>query len=151
MLTYDLKKRRGLPLYEALYRCIREDILSGKLPAGVKLPSKRTLSSHLKVSKITVENAYGQLLQEGYLLSKEKVGYFVAEVEKPAPAPVFSGKTPEARTCAVDLTSNGSADFPFSVWSRLQRTVMLDLGEKLLLPLPNQGTVSYTHLRAHET
>ena len=52
MLTYDLKKRRGLPLYEALYRCIREDILSGKLPAGVKLPSKRTLSSHLKVSKI---------------------------------------------------------------------------------------------------
>lgn len=139
MLTYDLKKRRGLPLYEALYRCIREDILSGKLPAGVKLPSKRTLSSHLKVSKITVENAYGQLLQEGYLLSKEKVGYFVAEVEKPAQAPVFSGKTPEAQTCAVDLTSNGSADFPFSVWSRLQRTVMLDLGEKLLLPLPNQG------------
>ena len=29
MLTYELKKQPGLPLYEALYRCIREDILSG--------------------------------------------------------------------------------------------------------------------------
>ena len=39
----------------------------------------------------------------------------------------------------IDLTANGSAHFPFSVWSRLQREVMLDLGEALLLPLHNQG------------
>ena len=31
MLTYQLKKQPGLPLYEALYRCIRSDILSGRL------------------------------------------------------------------------------------------------------------------------
>ena len=31
MLTYELKKAPGVPLYEALYRCIRADILSGKL------------------------------------------------------------------------------------------------------------------------
>ena len=37
MLTYELKKSPGVPLYEALYRCIRGDILSGKLPAGVSL------------------------------------------------------------------------------------------------------------------
>jgi len=37
------------------------------------------------------------------------------------------------------LTRNGSALFPFSTWSRLQRAVMLDYGEKLLLPLPNRG------------
>ena len=29
MLTYELKKSPGVPLYEALYRCIRGDILSG--------------------------------------------------------------------------------------------------------------------------
>jgi GntR family transcriptional regulator/MocR family aminotransferase len=34
MLTYELEKSSGVPLYEALYRCIREDILSGKLAAG---------------------------------------------------------------------------------------------------------------------
>lgn len=139
MLTYELKKQPGLPLYEALYRCIREDILSGKLPAGTKLPSKRALSSHLKVSKITVENAYGQLLQEGYLVSREKVGYFVEDTEHPAPIPEVAPATLPAPSPYLDLTANGSADFPFSVWMRLQRQVMLDLGETLLLPLHKQG------------
>ena len=41
MLTYELKKQPGVPLYEALYRNIREDILSGRLAPGQKLPSKR--------------------------------------------------------------------------------------------------------------
>ena len=45
MLTYELKKSPGVPLYEALYRCIRDDILSGKLPSGEKLPSKRMMMS----------------------------------------------------------------------------------------------------------
>ena len=62
MLTYELKKAPGVPLYEALYRSIRGDILSGKLQPGQKLPSKRALSANLKVSKITVEGAYTQLL-----------------------------------------------------------------------------------------
>ena len=65
MLTYELKKAPGLPLYEALCRCIREDILSGKLPSGTKLPSKRALAAHLEVSKVTVEGAYAQLLAVG--------------------------------------------------------------------------------------
>ena len=74
MLTYELKKSPGVPLYEALYRCIREDILSGGLPAGEKLPSKRALAQNLEVSKITVETAYNQLLAEGFIRSQEKVG-----------------------------------------------------------------------------
>ena len=57
MLTYELKKAPGVPLYEALYRCIREDILTGRLPSGQKLPSKRALAAHLEVSTITVETA----------------------------------------------------------------------------------------------
>ena len=54
MLTYELKKQPGVPLYESLYRCIRADILSGVLPAGYRLPSKRALAQNLEVSKITV-------------------------------------------------------------------------------------------------
>ena len=34
MLTYELKKAPGVPLYEALYRCIRQDILTGGLQPG---------------------------------------------------------------------------------------------------------------------
>ena len=140
MLTYELKKAPGVPLYEALYRCIRQDILSGNLRAGDKLPSKRALSANLEVSKITVEGAYGQLLAEGYIRSVEKVGYFVEEVDAPASAsPVLPALAPDAGEEIIDLTANGTVHFPFSVWSRLQREVMLDLGEKLLLPIHNQG------------
>ena len=141
MLTYELKKSPGVPLYEALYRCIREDILSGRLHPGDKLPSKRALAQNLEVSKITVEAAYNQLLSEGYILSKEKIGYFVEAVEhrrmkpeNPRPEP-----SPSAREYLLDLTSNATEQFPFSVWARLQREVMLDYGEKLLSPLPNRG------------
>ena len=141
MLTYELKKSPGVPLYEALYRCIRGDILSGSLPAGTKLPSKRALAQNLEVSKITVEAAYNQLLSEGYICSREKVGYFVEKVQRHAqsqPAEIPSNPTADHKYL-LDLTSNGTEHFPFSVWSRLQREVMLDYGEKLLLPLPNQG------------
>ena len=140
MLTYELKKSPGVPLYEALYRAIREDILTGVLAAGEKLPSKRALAENLEVSKITVETAYNQLLAEGYIVSREKIGYFVEDIphrHTASPARVV----PEEvwAPALVDLTANGSGRFPFSAWSRLQREVMLDYGEKLLLPMPNRG------------
>ena len=139
MLTYELKKAPGVPLYEALYRCIRRDILSGKLAAGEKLPSKRALAAHLEVSKITVEAAYNQLLAEGYIRSQEKVGYFAENLQKlPSPAPIPEAAAQHAEDL-IDLTGDSPSHFPFSVWSRLQREVMLDLGEGLLLPLHKQG------------
>ena len=57
MLTYSLPLP-GKNLSQSLYQCIREDILSGRLAAGEKLPSKRALAEHLQISKTTVENAY---------------------------------------------------------------------------------------------
>ena len=140
MLTYELKKSPGVPLYEALYRCIRGDILSGALRPGEKLPSKRALAENLEVSKITVEAAYSQLLSEGYICSREKVGYFVETVERRNPVPAAPALRPkEDAACLLDLTANGTEQFPFSVWSRLHREVMLDFGEALLAPLPNRG------------
>ena len=49
----------------------------------------------------------------------------------------------------VDLTGSYPEKFPFSVWSRLQREVMLDYGEQLLLPLQNQGTALLRTAIAH--
>ena len=137
MLTYELKKAPGVPLYEALYRCIRADILSGKLAPDTKLPSKRALAEHLEISKITVETAYGQLLEEGYIRSAQKVGYFVEPILQKTAAPA----APTYRETPGEDTGAGPEKFPFSVWSRLQREVMLDYGEKLLLPLHNQGSL----------
>ena len=140
MLTYELKKSPGVPLYEALYRCIRADILSGALKTGEKLPSKRALAQNLEVSKITVEGAYGQLLAEGYIVSREKIGYFVEDIpHRHTASPVKPVPKETPAPALVDLTANGSGRFPFSAWSRLQREIMLDYGEKLLLPMPNRG------------
>ena len=144
MLTYELKKSPGVPLYEALYRCIRGDILSGKLAPGEKLPSKRALAQNLEVSKITVEGAYNQLLAEGYIRSAEKIGYFVEEIHGVRPAVHPAPTQEEMDDLPVDLTGSYPEKFPFSVWSRLQREVMLDYGDRLLAHLPPQG---YPELR----
>ena len=150
MLTYELKKTPGVPLYEALYRCIRRDILSGALAPGQKLPSKRALAENLEVSKITVEAAYNQLLSEGYISSREKVGYFVEAAERPAPAAAPAEQSePVPHDPVLDLTGSGTVHFPFSVWTRLQREVILDYGEKLLLPLPNQGILELRQAISH--
>lgn len=143
MLTYELKKAPGVPLYEALYRCLRRDIQAGVLPPGSKLPSKRALAQHLEVSKITVETAYGQLLSEGYVFAREKVGYFVEAGAHPVP-PLLPTELPEEHPAppVLNLIANSPAHFPFSVWSKLQREVMLDLGEKLLRPMEQQGCLA---------
>ena len=141
MRTYTLKKQPGLPLYEALYRAIREDILTGTLLPGEKLPSKRALASNLEVGTTTVEAAYAQLLEEGYISSRERSGFFVEAVEpqkKARPVQPVTESEPLPRQGA-DLTGNGTGQFPFSVWIRLQREVILDYGERLLLPVDSRG------------
>lgn len=137
--TYSLSHAAGRPLYEQLYEAVKADILSGSLAGGEKLPSKRALAEHLNVSKITVETAYGQLLAEGYITSRERAGYYVEQIlltpqppvqpEPPAPEP----ERPEPpRSASAEL-------FPFSVWARLMRGVILDKYQNLLQPVPNAG------------
>ena len=57
MLTYSFDNIKSQHLYQHLYESIRQDILSGVLKAGEKLPSKRTFAKHLGISTITIENA----------------------------------------------------------------------------------------------
>lgn len=87
MLTPVLDPSLGRPLYEQLYLQLRRDIESGSLIAGEKLPSKRALSAHLKVSVVTVEGAYGQLLAEGYIRSEPKRGFLSRLWRSPHPQP----------------------------------------------------------------
>ncbi len=71
MITYSFENIRSEFLYEHLYRCLREDIQCGKLRPGERLPSKRTFAIHLGISTVTVENAYSQLLTEGYIFPSQ--------------------------------------------------------------------------------
>ena len=131
MITPVLDPNLDAPLYEQLYRQIRRDIESGALPAGEKLPSKRALSAHLKVSVVTVEGAYGQLLAEGYLRSEPKRGFFVADVEPAAPAPAAPrrpevGEEHPAAAPRYDFATNAvdAVHFPFATWAKLMRQVL---------------------------
>ena len=80
MRSYDLSKRGDLPLYEYLYRCIRDDITAGAIGAKDRLPSRRALAERLGVSVVTVEGAYRQLVAEGYVEARPRSGFFVASL-----------------------------------------------------------------------
>ncbi len=80
MLSYDIIEHGDTPLYEQLYQHIRHDIAHGAIAPGEKLPSKRALAKHLGVSVITVEGAYNQLVAEGYVVARQRSGYFACDL-----------------------------------------------------------------------
>ena len=76
MITVDLNKNDNKPLYVKVYESIKSDIESGRIAPLEKLPSKRALAEHLGVSVITIQNAYAQLIAEGYIRAEERRGFF---------------------------------------------------------------------------
>ena len=144
MLTYDLAERGNRTMYEFLYEKIKEDILQGNLKAGEKLPSKRALAEHMDVSIKTVENAYNQLLLEGYLSSAEKKGYFVSKLSKGsttvAAYEAFSTKYKEETYLADFTAHNINYDmFPFASWAKVMRETLTDYDTTLLKTVPFNG------------
>lgn len=77
-LDSQLKK----PLYEQIYAHIRKEIREGNFRMGERLPSTRTLATHLKVSRSTTQMAYDQLLAEGYIEARPYRGIYVAQMEE---------------------------------------------------------------------
>jgi len=66
------------PLYRQIYEAIRRAILCGEFNRGMRLPATRLLAKQLGVARMTVVNAYEQLLAEGYLEGKTGAGTYVA-------------------------------------------------------------------------
>ena len=80
------------PKYIEIFLSIKEKIDNGEYKDNDKLPSKRDLAMNLNVSLNTIINAYSLLLDEGYIYSKEKRGYFVSAqplvLAKPSNKPI---------------------------------------------------------------
>ena len=68
----------GEPVYKQIYDSVRAAILDGTLAAATQVPSTRALANDLGISRMTVVNAFDQLLAEGYLVGKAGSGTFVA-------------------------------------------------------------------------
>ena len=122
------------PNYLKLYRSLRESIVNGDFPYGTRLPSKRTLAADHGVSVVTAEHAYEILADEGYIVARERSGFFVSYRgdeffpvrEAPIAAPVLQ-------------QDSGRNEFPFSVLARTMRRTLSLYGEQLLKSSPAFG------------
>ena len=132
-LTINLQSKSNIPLYEQIYSYIKKDIQSGRIQSGEKLPSTRSLSRYLEVSRSTVELAYEQLLSEGYMESEPYRGFFVAQIEelyqlKQSPKRIPGGPVREEKRYLYDFTPNGVDlnSFPYNAWRKLSRDCLMD-------------------------
>ena len=145
MLTYSFENI-DCPVYEYLYKCIKDDILSGTLAPGEKLPSKRMFAKNNGTSTITIQNAYDQLISEGYIYTLPKKGYYVAEIEGMTPINMsaevhYDIRIPKEKEYICDFTSNeiDSDNFPFSVWAKISREIISGYKDKLMKISPAAG------------
>ena len=157
MFTCDFSKKGTMTFCDFLIESIKSKIIDGTLSPNEKLPSKRTLSSHLGVSVITVQNAYSELISQGYIFSIEKKGFFVTELPKEIKSlssnsykqnfkkekSIKKINSKSKEKIFINLKSNTISwkKFPFSIWSKIIRIVLNSPHENLLKSQPLQGTL----------
>ena len=90
--AFFLDHAAGLPLQVQLRRQIIAAVTAGRFRAGEKLPSTRALARHLGVARVTVAQAFAELVSTDYLASRDRSGHYISdsierrlEAEPPAP------------------------------------------------------------------
>jgi len=135
------------PLYLQIYSQLKQDIACGALAEGTVLTGSRMLASMLGVSRNTVDNAYSQLVAEGYIAARRGVGFVVQHVPSIGVTAAVPGHPVQPETCAqrqtlahgqpliYDLTnSSHTVDlFPKSLWKKytFECLDMLEREEKI--------------------
>lgn len=93
-LLLSLRARGGAPLHDQLKRQLRAAVQTGRLPAGTRLPSTRSLAADMGLSRGVVVEAYEQLIAEGYFTSSPGSGTRVGAVRTPEAAPETEAPAP---------------------------------------------------------
>ncbi|WHY78810.1 GntR family transcriptional regulator [Neobacillus sp. WH10] len=80
-----INKNSPIPLYYQLEEHIKGLIENGELSPGDALPPEREYAEKYQISRMTVRQAFTQLVNEGYLYRLQGKGTFVAErkIEQP--------------------------------------------------------------------
>jgi GntR family transcriptional regulator/MocR family aminotransferase len=147
-LTLQLDKERTIPLFEQLYSYIKKEITAGHYKRNEKLPSKRRLAASLLCSQNTVQAAYNQLADEGYLKVKPKSGYYVAELDGLLSMDITESVRVESQkqtnSYSYDFSHQGVdfECFPFEIWRRLTRDVINDSDDELMKTGHSQGHIN---------
>ena len=74
---FSVDHRNPTPLYAQLAQSIKEEIRSGSIPFGEKLPSENELSELCSLSRMTVRNALAELVNDHYVEKLHGKGTFV--------------------------------------------------------------------------
>lgn len=121
--------------YLALYRALKEKILSGDYAREEKLPSKRILADRSGYSVITVEKAYSMLAEEGYIEPRERSGYFVCPLE------IFPSSPKQTKLHYLSETVDAASpsQLEHGLWFRTVRRVLSEKGDQLFIKSPNKG------------
>lgn len=109
--------------YIEIYEYYKEMIISGALKHGDKLPSIRSACDIMRVSKTTVQNAYFNLLADGYIISIDKSGYYVTEQK----SIVVDNSISKAKSEILYDLSSGDADeesFDIKLWQRYIKSAL---------------------------
>lgn len=133
-------------LYIQIYEYFKNEIINGTYKANTKLPSKRNLAKEYNISLNTVDNAYSKLLEEGFIYSKERQGFFVSDVGE---LYVLDSKpihiTKEEENIEYDFSYSGvSEEFPYKIFKKISSNIFdnKDILEKVdyqgYLPLRTQ-------------
>jgi len=146
MITYSFENVDG-PIYEYIYKSIKTDILDGNLKSGEKLPSKRTFAKNNGISTITIQNAYDQLISEGYIYTVPKKGYYVSKLDNiqtpPKAQSISLGIRMPSKEVEFETDLSGNSmnpdNFPFSVWARLGRETISEKSSELMEKSPSGG------------
>ena len=75
-----IDRNTSKPIYEQIYSYFAEEILSGSLSAGTRIPATRKLAEELSIGRNTVDKAYQQLVAEGYIQPKTGSGFTVNKI-----------------------------------------------------------------------
>ena len=132
-LTINLNTKLNIPLYEQIYQYIKNEISSGEIPCGERLPSSRTLAKHLLVSRSTIEMAYEQLLSEGYIETIPYKGVYVSDLEGIYHQTTRMEKEEKSKLHTkkkyrYDFSPNGIdlRSFPYNTWRKISKEVLSD-------------------------
>ncbi|VTM92678.1 MocR-like pyridoxine biosynthesis transcription factor PdxR [Raoultella planticola] len=114
----EIKK---VPHYQRIARQLKSAIEHGELAPGSRLPASRVYAQELGVSRATVENAWGELVAQGWLERRGQAGTFISERLSPLRGEPARRPTDIAPTApqpfqlglpALDL-------FPRGLWARV--------------------------------
>ena len=93
-MRIPLNRKSDVPLYHQIESYLRQGILSGSLPAEMRLPACRQLAKDLGVNRATVENAYAKLEADGLVYSRMGSGTYVLPIN---PIPVITKSNRDTR------------------------------------------------------